>query len=112
MKVFTTVEDDGEPFAAGMSVTVPAIAVNPLVVYSVPDPTFVPPSAPQSPLDVAEVAPVEPYLANGAVAEFDMAMKWKLQAAPTVQKPSLLEVTSFSTYMALELKITLWVDWH
>jgi hypothetical protein len=49
-------------------------------------------------------------LANGAVAEFDMAMKWKLQAAATVQKPSLLEVTSFSTYMALELKITLWVD--
>jgi len=28
----------------------------------------------------------------------DMAMKWKLQDADTAQNPSLLEVTSFSTY--------------
>ena len=114
VKMFTTVEDDGEPFAAGMSVTVPAAATNPLVVSSVPDPMFVPPSAPQSPLVVAAVTPVEPYpgCPAGLVAEFDMAMKWKLQEADTAQKPSLLEVTNFSTYIALALKITLWTCWH
>ncbi len=54
--------------------------------------------------------PVDDSAAVGAVVVLDMAMKWKLQAAATVQKPSLFEVTSFSTYIAPVLNMMLWTD--
>ena len=59
MKVFTTVELCGE--LPEMSVTVPPVAANPLVVSSDPfwPPPPLPPALPQSPLDVAPFAPVD-----------------------------------------------------
>ena len=105
VKVFTTVELCGE-FPV-MSVTTPAAAANPLVVSSAPFCPPVPPATPQSPLVAAVVVPVEPSPAVGAVAVLDIAMKLKLQVDDTVQKPSLFDVTNFSTYCAPVLNSTL-----
>lgn len=111
VKVFTTVEDPG--FAAPvMSVTAPAAAAKPLVVSSDPFCPPVPPASPQSPLEVAPFTPVEDWAADGAAVLPLMAMKLKLQEADTAQKPSLLLVTSFSTYTAPVLNITLCVEKH
>ena len=105
VNVLTTVLVWGE--LPDMSVTVPAAAVNPLALSSAPFCQPVPPATPQSPLEVPEVVPVEDWPAVGAVAVADIAMKLKEQAAPTVQNPSLFEVTSCSTYLAPVLKRTL-----